>query len=640
MTKFILLTTTLIWTATGFSQHELEYIPDSSELVVSIDLKRVSQHFPMNETANYQFIASVFENYLNTGGTSVNVSELGINLEGKPTYFAGSNAQYSFQGMIVQLSKPNTFITKTISDNIIRKELLENSIYIENGTLYLIHKNTYISATIQATEELAYRITDSIFDANEWKKPFRWEAFWGNMDWESIAVEEEIIEDWEVEEIIEEVEAELAEEANDSTDVKSFLELFAELNDTDDDRYYAYKDSIVEVLSEQFARTFAQHIQQESPGLFRNSDAFKTSLKRAADVTIYINPKGMYNQGEFPYVRQNPFLMGYDQFLSRTWQTGYLNFTTTGIDMEWVNHLDKDMIGVMKSMQKSKFDKKLLNYIPNYSAAFMTMNINTLEAYRTFKSTYMPKLENSDDAREMLVGAVWALVDEIIDDQALFDLYMSKAFISFNGVRDMEVERITYDYDEESFEYTEIIEKTTDKVPAITFGMSTGRSHLATKFLNAFAKSQEAIIQEGHYYKMKRGPVPGVPFYIMVQGDIIIMTNEVEVVRNHKGGYGKLAISGKLAKTAGNAKMIYMKADMRNIPSAISDLIVNASDRHFVQALIDRTGELEVNLGQLQKESYSFRGTYSFHGNYKNGAYYLMDVLNLMMSYDDVYHGE
>jgi hypothetical protein len=624
-----------------FSQKEFELVPDSCELVVSMDLVRIGRSFSMNDAANYQFVSFIFENYLNTDGKSVNLNELGMDLHSNPTYFAGNRRNYDYSGVIIKLNKPNTFINKVISDNIIRKELIENTYFVEDRALYLIHNNFYIAMTVNAKEELAFAITDSIFDANEWQKPFRWDNFLGGFDWGSLdlppleeIIEESVEETEEVEEV-EEAEAEddeLMEEPKVKTNWDS---IFAY---DDEHNYYGIKDSIANVLSEKFAEQFRQMMLKNTPGLLANNTAFKTSCSRKADAMVYVDSKGAYNPGEFPYVSRNPFLKGYNNFMQDAWQTGYMNFTTKGMDIEWVNHVGDEMMSVFRAMSKSKFDKKLLNYIPQQSMAFMTMNVNTAEAYKEFKKIYMPKMENSGDPDKMFTAAVWALVDEIIDENALFDLYLSKAFVSFNGIRDMVVERISYDYDEETFEYAERIEAGIDKVPALTMGMSTTKTGVFEKFLKALAaRDNEVVTKVGDYYKLKRGPIPGITFYVMIKGNVMILTNEQDIVRNYQSGYGKQAITGRLMKEAGSNQMMYMYLNMLNMPQKLNELIVNPADRRFVQAMTDKPGVLEIKMGEMTKQYFALKGTYEFQGNYKNGAYYLMDVLNLMMSYEDPY---
>lgn len=640
MKRLLLLSLTAFQVALQpFAQKEFELVPDSCEFVVTIDLSRIGRSFSMNDASNYQFVSFIFENYLNSDGTSVNLNELGMDLMSNPTYFAGKVSDYDYSGVIIKLNKPNTFVNKVISDNIIRKELLENKFYIENRELFLLHNNFYIAVTINANESLAFSVTDSIFDANEWKKPFRWSSFFGEFNWDDMDFspgpppDETVVEEI----IIEEEEAvDTAFDASENTD--NGLSWNSLLNEDDEHDYYGVKDSVSNALSEKFAHLFRKNVLNNKSGLAVNNAAFKNALGKRADVIAYIQSSGMYNQGTFPYSPRNPFLQGFDAYLQNTWQTGYINFTPQGMDIEWVNHVGEEMMRVMKAMSKSKFDKKLLNYIPAHSSAFMTMNVNTSAAYNEFKTIYLPQLENSGNPEKMLMAAVWALIDEIVDEESLFDLYLSKAFVTFNGIRDMVVERITFDYDEETFEYTELVEAGIDKVPALTFGMATKRTAVFEKFLDAMAaRESDVFTKEGAYYKMKRGPIPGITFYIMLKDNIMIMTNEQDIVRNYPSGYGKNAITGKLAKEAGSSQLLYANLNMQNIPDKISELIVNSADRKFVQAMTEKPGALEIKMGEMTKTHYSFKGAYTFNGNYKNGAYYLMEVLNLMMSYEDPY---
>jgi hypothetical protein len=340
-------------------------------------------------------------------------------------------------------------------------------------------------------------------------------------------------------------------------------------------------------------------------------------------------------------MRRNPFLNGLESYFKNTWQAAYMNFTSTGMTIDWLNHTGEKMTSVVSAMSESKFDKKLLAYIPATTQGFMVVNMNTKAAYDEAKKIYMPMLDESQDADMVLASAVWSLLDEIINEEALFDMYFSKAFVSFNGIRDMVIEKTTYDYDPETFEYEERVEKGIEKIPALTFGMSTSRSYLVTKFMNAMAaQGNGAVTKEGGYYKMKSGPIPGVAFYLMVKDDIILFTNEQDIVRNNPNGYGKNALSGEQAKKASKAKMMYANIDWENLPEELNKVVNNPSDRKLIKALSDKSGKLEMELGEIKKDYYTMRATYTFHGNHTSGAHYLMEVLNLMMSYEDEYYDD
>lgn len=86
--------------------------------------------------------------------------------------------------------------------------------------------------------------------------------------------------------------------------------------------------------------------------------------------------------------------------------------------------------------------------------------------------------------------------------------------------------------------------------------------------------------------------------------------------------------------------MIYAHMDMDDFPEALKDLVINPGDKKFIKALSDNSGEMEIAFGEIQKDYYSFKATYTFHGKHKSGIHYLMSVLNLMMSYEDEYYDD
>jgi len=642
---FILLSLSYV----GISQNKtLSYIPDSCDYFIAMDLKRITSNISIEEADGFQFIKTISENYLQLDPKNVSLKNIGVDFQGHAAFFSGKSAAKTFSGTIVPIKDGKAFVNKTISDNIIRQALLAQGSYVEGKAVYLINEGFFIAATVSATEQLAFSVTDSIFDANGWEKPFRWDFFMNEgFDWadlELIEATEEIIDEEYFEEEVEAVEEGdfLAPPPEDLGN--PFEEEAIESFDffTDDTRYYEIKDSVLEVLSEKQAHLFLAQLKTPHDKLIQNSAAFKQSMNKASDVTLFINSTSLDTGNEFPYaIRSNPFFNGLNSFLENTWQTGYMNFTSTGMTIDWLNYTGEQMTRVVSAMTKSKFDKKLLNYIPASTSGYMVVNVNTKAAYDEAKKVYMPLLDASEDGDLLLASALWSLLDEIINEEALFDMYFSKAFVSFNGIRDMVVKKTSYDYDPETFEYEEREETGVEKIPALTFGLSTSRSYLVTKFMNAMAAKDNGMVKkEAGYYKMKSGPIPGVTFYLMVKGDIIIWTNEQDIIRNNPNGYGKNALSGAQAKKAGNTKMMYAHMNGDNIPAQLNQLITNPSDRKFMKAITEKSGELEIEMGDVKKDYYAFKATYKFHGNHKSGVHYLMEVMNLMMSYEDEYYDD
>lgn len=634
----------------GLSQNStLSYIPDSCSYVINFDLPRIISNISIEEADKFEFIKTITENYLQLDPKVVSLKNVGINYRGNAAYFSGATYTNIFSGTILPVEDEKLFINKTVSDNIIRQALLKTGFFVEGSTMYLVHDGFFIAATVSATEQFAFNATDSLFDANGWEKPFRWDI-WSEEGFnfeeldvvEEVEWEEAIIED---EEYYDEDEAfeEPFEEASPTEEeivVEEFTEVFSEFDY--ETRYYEIKDSILNVLSEKQALMFTDLLKSGRNNLLENSKHFKKAMNRASDVTLFLNTTSVYSNNTYPYsLRRNPLLSSLDSYLQNTWQAGYMNFTPTGMTIDWLNHIGEKMTKVVSAMSHSKFDKKLLNYIPASTNGFIVLNMNTQAAYEEAKSIYMPLMDQSEDADMMLASAIWSLIDEIINEEALFDMYYSKAFVSYNGIRDMVVQKTTYDYDPETFEYEEREETGIQQIPALTFGMSTSRSYLVTKFMNAMAaRGDGAVKKEGDYYKMKSGPIPGVTFYLLVLGDIVILTNEQDMVRNNQNGYGKNALTGKQAKKAGKTQLMYAHVNLDNLPDELNELITNPSDRRFIRALSEKPGDIELVAGEMNKESYSLRATYTFHGKNKSGAHYLMEVLNLMISYEDEYYDD
>ena len=597
----------VVFFSIGFTQQVL--VPDSSYFVLQLDFKRILDKIPLEDMNQFAAVKGMLDKAFETTDPIEDIAQLGLDLSGKFYSFYGGSHKYNFEGISVGLANADRFLQQKFLSKEERKTLLSEGLVIDGTRVTYLKDNTYLFANISVNEDYLSYLADSIFDANEWERPYYW--------WPEFEITEEV-EPWPEMEGYdwEEEDAPLEQEPT-------------ELNPQQ--HYSSVMDSLRSTMGTIVVNDFMDELLAGQTKM--RNELFQSAVSRPAEAFIFLKPEDLSRSQGMLYLRNNPFYIFLDEINKRTAQTIFFTVTEEGILTNWETHGDENVMKVVQAGAKKKFDKKLLKYIPSHQQGFMVYSFNTKSAYQEVKSIYMPRLDASTDPEKLMISAVWSLLDEVLDvDQAL-ELIGMDFFMSYQGFQSMMVDRITYDYDEETFAYTEVREQHEENIPVLTFGLSSGSSFVLEKFFKAMTKMEYVGLEkEGAYYKLNNGPIPGVPFYAAIINDIIIFTNDEDLVRHHINGYGKNALKGPLLKSALKSRIAYGHFDWQQLPQDLLALTSSKSDRQLMEALHERSGVFEVKLDKLQKNHYSTIMTYKFHGKHKNGLYYFMDLINSTMN--------
>ena len=105
------------------------------------------------------------------------------------------------------------------------------------------------------------------------------------------------------------------------------------------------------------------------------------------------------------------------------------------------------------------------------------------EAYEQSFKVVVPILEKQKDPRVSSTLLTLELLNDFVNKDALFGTYTGTMFGTFNGIQKVKTTKIDYEYDEETFEYTETEVEGEEEMPLFTFGISTERSDVPDKIL-------------------------------------------------------------------------------------------------------------------------------------------------------------
>jgi hypothetical protein len=606
---------TLLFTllfATLASTQVIQSIPGSAYMVFSADLGRVTKSMSVHEMDDYDFIQQLVREFSGSNKEEVSLKDLGVNYKGKVAVYTGSEEAFSYVGVAIDIKDKATFL----SNEVVRKEFssdLKSKGYSETDrSIGFLNKKTFTRVDLDWENSYFRNITDSIFDANKWERPYSY--YYDDYGYEEMPAE--VIEvEVESEEALEEAGTEEGQE------------------ESMEEKYERILDSVKTVEKNKFKKEFYQGIIK-GKGLIESNEDFEKTMAVAADGSIYLNPSMMnrYEGNKFGY---NPYMRGMRQFSNNIWQSAHMNMTKEGMNVEWFTHGDEKVMKVTKAGLTGDFNDELIKYVPAYSQGVAAYNLNMLGAYEAVKETYMPVLDQSEKPEYLLASAIWSTIDEVVDESAVSDIYGANMLLSYNGMKEMTLTKTSYDYDEETFEYEEREEQYQDLVPIMTWAISTDKAYLLGKFMKAAtAYADEEIVKHENYYEIKKGPMGGTPFYVAIKKEVILVTNEKSLVQDHIDGYDK-GVDKEIAKAIKETRFVYANMDMQQMPDDLLSFTTSKGDRDFIEAMKDKTGSLEFKMAEVTDDYQKVTATFRYSKNYKNGMFYLMDIIDTLMSQGD-----
>lgn len=588
------------------AQHESLHLPSDCAVVGVIDLQKIAQKVTTEEMEDSEFISSFLRDIYGSHDPALHIGNSGLNPEKTVVFFSGKRGHTTFKGATFSIVDRRAFFNAQPEIN--RAELETEGKFVDAQRLWILSKDEITVLKAEIYRPKIKEIADSIFLERGWENPNQhwfdhdFSSFEWDIEEEAIFYEEEVDEYFEDAEIIEEEDGIdwnlLYDTTKDSIEVALLREAYL---------HYKSDDAFKEIGSSEEYK-------------YLNS-----GIERGKDIVLMLNyvPE---ESGGFDY--KGPIEKFLDNMLDQGSQIYEFDFTKTGMDIDMISHMGENRLQVMEAASKQKPDKNLLNYIPANNQGFMTANLNSKASYEKIKELFLPQLESSEEGEALLVAAVWKLIDALVDDNTLFGLIPSSSIFSFNGMREMEVETVTFDYDEDEFEYKEIKTTEMQSLPVFTFGMQLSRSDLVENFLRAFAAMEgEWVMKEAGYYQLKEGPIKGIPIYLAIVDEIMLFTNDQDLVSFHLNGYDKKSLSSSDIKAINQSPLMYGKMDWQQLPEELSSFFSSSSERKMLELLSDKTGSFELTSTISADNAMHAKISYTFHDDFRNGAHYAMEVL-------------
>ena len=478
------------------------------------------------------------------------------------------------------------------------------------GTFFnnlIIKENTAILVRIEPTMEYIDQMTDSIWYARGNEMPY--ELFDDYQDEEEeILNEEEFVPDEPIEQIS-------SPEATEDPNVKN---------------YYELRDSVQTILQERELERLMKELFLDNVNLYTTDLRFEKQMSHDAVGTFYLDNSRNFekSQGLWYFQTVLPSLyQDIQELYTGNVILGDLVLKDNLVEFQVEAHYGKELGSIYKEMNDSKFDKNVLNYIPESSTGYFTYNVNLRQAYEQAYKVIMPILSDEKNAQISMNVLTIELLNEFVNKDALFGTYKGSMFGTFNGIKKIKTKKIEFYYDEETFEYGEREAEAEEDMPIFTMGFSIDRSDIPEKVMKHMSRLTSKFKNMGSYWKFENAILDSAPLYFINTNGLFIITNDEDLAVNHADGYASKAISSKEKKAAKKSGFMYAHVDIAETLNRFPTGVLNPRQEEIVQSLKGKSGQFDLTSSKTTDEMTKFNLQYSFEGSEATGKH-LLDLIN------------
>ena len=593
-----------------FAQQSEDLIPKSAISVFSINNVNLLQKVSLNELVQYDFMEEVQAELIDGSTSGKTLKKSGVDFDQKFNIFFGKGEKFETSGFTFGVKNENELFE--VFDDFEQFESPINGVefYTSYSNTIAIKGDLAILYRVTPNSKYIEQIGDSIWYARGNAYPW----------YES-----------EFDDHIEDVDAVFTEEMetpeNTATPAENNLPIADE--DPNTKTYFELLDSIELSLHKLFFEQVNATLFVNGDNLLANSPEFSKQIKHAVDGTFYFD-NSRYNRKRPIHYLFPRWFRELEELYAGNIVLGDLIINDRSIDLK-INALYNDKIGsIYQELSNSSFDKSVLNYIHKDNKGFITYNVNLHEAYDQALEIIRPLLLKQAEKRrtnEQLI--LLEIFDEFIDKDALFNAYQGSMFASYDGVKKVAVKKITYDYDNDTFEYAEKEESTEEDLPIFTFGFSSKSIAFTEKIMKLVSKTSNLLIhKKDKVWVIEKGMLNSIPLYILLTEDLFILTNNENLALEHFEGYGVNSLEKSLAKKAKSSSFLFGYADLGKTIDNLPVELFKRRELELLKSMQGRSGQIEFTANEINDNNAAFNLNYQFDGDERDATTYVLELIN------------
>jgi hypothetical protein len=619
------LMTMITFALKGQSQQSEDFIPRDAVTVFSLNNITLLQKISLDDLIQYEFMEEIQSELFDGSTAGKTIKDSGIDFDQKLNVFFGKANQYEVSGFTFGIKDKKQLFTVFDDFDPSNLTIAGVEIYQSYFNHLLIVGNVGVLLRVDPLQKIITETTDSIAEVRGYDFGYGYQyGYFDESDYEEEA-ETEIYEDYEEEVLDETTYEEYDEILDEAVDFPLATESPLQKN------YSEFRDSVEVVLKQKFLVRICTDLFVNKVNL-KNSDLnFENQLKHDTEGIFYMDNSRNFEkaQGFWYFERMFPSLyQDVKELYTGNVMLGDLILNDNSLQFKVDAHYGPVLGSIYEKLNNTKFDKNVLKYIHKNSPAYLTYNVNLKAAYEEAYKIIIPLLEQEKNTRVSSTLLTLELMNEFINKDALFDTYKGSMFATFNGVRQMKTTKIEFNYDPNTFEYTEEeVEKMVD-MPLFTFGFSTLRTDIPNLVLKHISRMTSQCKNMGNYWVIEDLILESAPLYIINKNGLFIFTNDSSLLENNANGYGKNSLSKKEAKSARNGGFVYAQIDWSKTLKELPKELFSIEQMDMLNAMQQKTGTMVLTSSKTNIEKTAYNLNYNFIGTYENSGKYLLDLIN------------
>ncbi len=271
------------------------------------------------------------------------------------------------------------------------------------------------------------------------------------------------------------------------------------------------------------------------------------------------------------------------------------------LKLKFENHLNPKMTSAMLGVYDKRPNPQMLNYVNAKNLlGMMSFAIDVEKFANSTWAYYEPLLENVPKTGRKIKSWIDVL-GVVIDEKAVYGLMKGDMLLAITDVKELETTYTSYEYDEEYNPIT-VDKKRKEKMPIFSVLASIGNKENFNKVIKLI-ESNELLIVEKDYYKLKLDKV-GVPLYLAIQNDMLIFTNDTDLVEKHlkTGVPDSLRLKSDWQNLLKQHAFLYLMDFKGMINTALNLRSWESTDKRTLDNLKEMLDNLQV-LGFTQKDN-------------------------------------
>lgn len=623
LSLFVLITISTF----AFSQQSENLVPKDAASVFSINNINLFQKISLDELVKYEFMEEVQQELFDGSTSGKTLKDSGFDFDQKFNVFYGNGDNYEVSGFTFGITNKDQLFEVFDDFQPMESEYSSVEFYVSYFNRIAIKGNTGILYRVTPNDRLVNDLTDSIWYANGNEYPwydddyYYEEPYW-----------EETVEpiDEEAPEFFDEMEIE--ENTSNPIEIEEFPEA---AEDPTEKTYYEFRDSIELMLQSKFLKSVNDDLFLNGKSLITEDVRFANHVNSntTSEGTFYIDNSRTIRKDYdlrhleiyYPGLYSDFYELYKDNLI-----VGDLVINEHSIEMRMNANYGEKLGSIYEELTDTKFDKNFFKYVSADNNAFLTYRVNLRAAYEKAYDVIVPILEReAEKTQDVAISLLMIeVMDEFLNKDAIFDTYKGGMFASYNGIKKVKTKKVIFDYDDETFEYTEQTVEAEEDMPIFTMGFSTDRSDIATRLLNRICKVAPTWTKNENYIEIENGMLNAAPLYLIVNEGIFIITNDENLAINNPKGYGANAISKTIQKKALKSGVAYSYIDLGKAIESLPRSLFSESENKLIDVTRGKTGSIEFTSSGTTRNKTSFNLVYNFEGEYDSSGTYILDLIN------------